>query len=231
MMTKIKFTLLLLLIILAGFFFLSGISDIFNLEYFQSRQNIVNNYQNTNPVLTGIIFTGTYILLTSLSLPVAGIMTLIGGAVFGFIWGIVLVSIASSTGATLAFMISRYLLRDAVQKKYADKLTIINEGISKDGAFYLFTLRMVPVFPYFLINAVMSITPMKTIVFFTVTLVGMLPVIGILVNAGIQLSRIESPDDIFSMRLLASLALVGIFPLLAKKALDIIKSRRSNESL
>ena len=226
-MTKHKLILLSLLIILIAIFFIFGLTDYFSLDYFKAKQASVDNYYNSKPIHSGVIFVSIYIILTSLSLPAAGIMTLIGGAIFGLIWGLILVSIASSSGATLAFLLSRYLFRDTVQKQFSDHLGPINEGIKNDGAFYLFTLRMVPIFPYFMINATMALTPMRTGVFFLVTLIGMLPVTALLVNAGLEISRIESFNDIFSNRLIVTLALLGIFPLLAKKTIELIKSRRN----
>lgn len=227
-MTKQKLILLSLLIVLIILFFVSGVGDYISLDNFKSNQAGINEYFNTNPVYSGIIFVCVYILLTTLSLPAAGIMTLMGGAIFGFIWGLILVSFSSSLGATFAFLLSRYLFRDTVQKRFSHRLGPINEGIKKDGALYLFTLRIVPIFPYFMINAAMAMTPIKTIIFFPVTLIGMLPVSAIFVNAGLQLSRIESPDDILSIRLIASLLMLGIFPFLAKKTFDFIKSRRDS---
>lgn len=153
-------------------------------------------------------------------------MTLVGGAIFGVIWGLLLVSFASSIGATIAFLFSRYLFRESIQDRFSDKLQKLNAGIKKEGAFYLFTLRMVPIFPYFIINAVMGLTPIRTTAFFIVTQLGMLPATAVYVNAGVQISRIESLSDILSPEIIASFVLLGIFPLIAKKTLELIKSRR-----
>jgi uncharacterized membrane protein YdjX (TVP38/TMEM64 family) len=152
-----------------------------------------------------------YILMAALSLPGAAMMTLAGGAVFGIVYGTVLVSFASTIGATLAFLFSRYLFRDWVQRKFSSKLTAINRGIEKEGGFYLFTLRLVPAFPFFVINLVMGVTPLRSSVFYMVSQIGMLPGTLVFVNAGTQLAKIESAGGILSLNLMISFALLGIF--------------------
>lgn len=224
-MTKQKLVLLLLLLVIIGVFLISGVWDNFTLDSFRLKQKIITTYFSSHPVNTGFIFTAVYILLTTLSLPVAGFMTLISGAIFGFTWGLILVSIASSLGATLAFLLSRYLFRDAVQRRFADRLGPVNDGIKNDGAYYLFMLRLVPVFPYFVLNATMALTPLRTAVFFPVTLIGMLPISAILVNAGMQISSISSPSEVLSPRIILSLMLIGLFPLLAKKIMTLFRQR------
>jgi len=229
-MTKQKLILLLVLIVILAIFLGSGLWDNFTLAHFKSKQANIESYINLHPILSGIAYAAVYIILTSLSLPVAGVMTLISGALFGLSWGLLLVSIASSLGATLAFLLARYLFRDAVQQRFAERLRIVNEGIRNDGAAYLFMLRMVPVLPYFVLNAAMALTPIKTRIFLPVTLIGMLPVSAILVNAGLQISRIESMHEIFSARIIISLALIGIFPLLVKKIYTLIRQRKATMS-
>ena len=224
-MTKQKLVLLLLLLVLIGVFLISGAWDNFTLDSFRLKQEGITSYFSSHPVNTGLIFTAVYIVLTTLSLPVAGVMTLVSGAIFGFIWGLFLVSIASSLGATLAFLLSRYLFRDAVQRRFADRLGPVNDGIRNDGAYYLFMLRLIPVLPYFVLNATMALTPLRTAVFFPVTLIGMLPISAILVNAGMQIASISSPGDVLSPRIILSLMLLGIFPLLAKKIMTLFKQR------
>jgi len=167
-----------------------------------------------------------YVAVTALSLPGAAIMTLAAGALFGLATGTVLVSFASSIGATLAFLVSRYLLREAVQTRFGDRLKAINQGVARDGAFYLFTLRLVPVFPFFLINLLMGLTPMRTATFYWVSQVGMLAGTLVYVNAGTRLAAIDSPGDILSPALLASFALLGVFPLVAKRVVDLVRRRR-----
>lgn len=178
------------------------------------------------PLLTGGLFLLLYVLVTALSLPGAAVMTIAAGALFGLAWGTVLVSFASSIGATLAFMVSRYLMRDSVQKRFGDRLQAVNDGIEKGGAFYLFTLRLVPVFPFFLINLLMGLTPIRAVTFYWVSQVGMLAGTLVYVNAGTQLAQLDSLSGILSPSLLLSFALLGIFPLIAKKILSVIKARR-----
>ena len=153
-------------------------------------------------------------------------MTIAAGAFFGLVWGSVLVSLASTVGATLAFLLARFLLRDAVQSRFGDRLRAVNAGIARDGAFYLFTLRLVPYFPFIAINLLMALTPIRTLTFFLVSLVGMFPGTVVYVNAGTQLAGLHSLSDILSPGLIASFTLLGVFPLIAKKAVDIMKSRR-----
>jgi uncharacterized membrane protein YdjX (TVP38/TMEM64 family) len=173
----------------------------------------------------GIYFL-VYIAVTALSLPGAVIMTLAGGALFGLWTGLLLVSFASSIGATLAFLASRFLLRDWVQSRFGNRLAAINAGMAKDGAFYLFTLRLVPVFPFFIINLVMGLTPIKTRTFYWVSQVGMLAGTAVYVNAGTQLAQLEGLSGILSPGLLGSFVLLGIFPLLAKKGVAIVQARK-----
>ena len=197
-----------------------------NLDYLKAQQgNITAAFQN-HPLLSAGIYFGIYVLVTALSLPGATVMTLAGGAVFGLLWGTVVVSFASTIGATLAFLVSRYLLRDMVQSRFGDKLKAVNAGIEKDGAFYLFTLRLVPVFPFFVINLVMGLTPLATRTFYWVSQIGMLAGTIVYVNAGTQLARIDSLDGILSPGLIASFTLLGLFPLIAHKVVDAIKARR-----
>jgi pyruvate/2-oxoglutarate dehydrogenase complex dihydrolipoamide dehydrogenase (E3) component/uncharacterized membrane protein YdjX (TVP38/TMEM64 family) len=175
--------------------------------------------------VAGIYFL-IYIAVTALSLPGAVIMTLAGGALFGLWTGLLLVSFASSIGATLAFLASRFLLRDWVQDRFGNRLAAINAGMAKDGAFYLFTLRLVPVFPFFIINLVMGLTPIKTRTFYWVSQVGMLAGTAVYVNAGTQLAQLEGLSGILSPGLLGSFVLLGIFPLLAKKLVAVVQARK-----
>jgi uncharacterized membrane protein YdjX (TVP38/TMEM64 family) len=167
-----------------------------------------------------------YIAVTALSLPGAAVMTLAGGALLGLLTGTVVISFASTIGATLAFLVSRFLLKDWVQSRFKDKLKAINQGIEKEGAFYLFTLRLVPVFPFFIINLVMGLTPISIRRFYLVSQLGMLPGTLVYVNAGTQLAQIDSLKGILSPGLLLSFALLGLFPLLAKKGVAIFNQKR-----
>lgn len=166
-----------------------------------------------------------YILLTSLSLPGAAVMTLLAGALFGLFIGTIVVSFASTIGATIACFTARFVLRDWIQNKFGNKLGKINEGIDREGAFYLFTLRLIPIFPFWLINLAIGITRMRLWTFYWVSQAGMLPGTIIYVNAGKELARIDSPSEIFSFRLIASFVLLGIFPITAKKLIQLYRLR------
>jgi uncharacterized membrane protein YdjX (TVP38/TMEM64 family) len=157
-------------------------------------------------------------------------MTLAGGALFGLLTGTVVISFASTIGATLAFLVSRFLLKDWVQERFKEKLHTINQGIEREGSFYLFTLRLVPVFPFFIINLVMGLTPIRTTRFYLVSQVGMLPGTLVYVNAGTQLAQIDSLKGILSPGLLLSFALLGMFPLLARKGVALINRKKERNT-
>ena len=207
-------------------FFHFELRQYLTLEYLKEQQADFSVFYEENTVLAIGAFSLVYIVSTALSLPGAALLTLLGGALFGLATGIIIVSFASTIGATLAFTISRLLLRDWVQNKFGSYLKSFNEGIKKDGGFYLFTLRLIPAFPFFVINLVMGLTPMKTLQFFLVSQVGMLAGTVVYVNAGTQLAQIESLKGILSPELLFSFVLLGIFPILAKKLLSFYKSRK-----
>ena len=212
---------------LAYAFFAFDLGQYFSLEYFKAQQANIMAYYEANPWQTALIFFAIYVAVTGLSLPGAAIMTLMGGAIFGLLWATIIVSFASTIGATLAFLVSRFLLRDAMQSKFGNNLKAVNAGIEKDGAFYLFTLRLVPAFPFFVINLVMGLTPIRTSTFFLVSQVGMLAGTIVYVNAGTQIAKIESLSGILSPGLIASFALLGVFPLIAKKLVEFIKARKA----
>ena len=221
-----KYAVLLLIGALVAAFFLFDLGRFFTLEYVQSQREAFTDYYNAHQALTIALYFVVYVAVTALSLPGAAIMTLAGGAIFGLLTGTVVVSFASTIGATLAFLVSRFLLRDLVQEKFGEKLRAVNEGIEKEGAFYLFTLRLIPVFPFFVINLVMGLTPIKARQFFLVSQVGMLAGTIVYVNAGSQLASLQSLSGILSPSLLLSFAALGLFPLIAKKLVGFVKSRR-----
>jgi len=223
-----KIVLLIAILGLTACFFIFDLGQYFNLAFLKAQQSNIDSYYTNNPVKTILLFFFAYVLATGLSLPAAGILTLTGGAIFGVLTGTILVSFASTIGATLAFLASRFLLREYVQSRFSANLKVINQGIEKDGAFYLFTMRLVPVFPFFIINLVMGLTPIRTLTFALVSQLGMLAVTIIFVNAGTQLAKIEEVGDILSPQLIASFVLLGIFPLLAKKSIEVIRARRPN---
>jgi pyruvate/2-oxoglutarate dehydrogenase complex dihydrolipoamide dehydrogenase (E3) component/uncharacterized membrane protein YdjX (TVP38/TMEM64 family) len=226
MKTSKVLVLVAVAVLIAGFF-LFDLSQYFSLDFFKSQQAAIDAYFQANPLQTALIFFAIYVAVTGLSLPGAAIMTLVAGAIFGLLWGTVIVSFASTLGATLAFLVSRFVLRDSVQSRFGDSLKAINQGVEKDGAFYLFTLRLVPVFPFFVINLVMGLTPIRTWTFFWVSQVGMLAGTVVYVNAGLQIAAIDSLSGILSPELIASFALLGIFPLIAKKIVELVKARKA----
>jgi pyruvate/2-oxoglutarate dehydrogenase complex dihydrolipoamide dehydrogenase (E3) component/uncharacterized membrane protein YdjX (TVP38/TMEM64 family) len=218
-----KSKLLVLAVIAAAItaFFVFDLKQYVSLDYFQAQRAAIEAQVQAYPLRTALLFFGVYVAVTGLSLPGAAIMTLIAGALFGLLWGTVIVSFASTLGATLAFLASRFLLRDWVQQRFGDRLRPINEGIAREGAFYLFALRLVPAFPFFVINLVMGLTPIRTSTYYWVSQLGMFAGTLVYVYAGTQLGAFK-----ISAGLLLAFALLGIFPLLAKKALDALKARK-----
>ncbi len=212
----------------AAFFFFD-LSRFLRLEFLkQSQENFRELYAGHRPVFI-LSYMMIYIAVAALSLPGAAVLTLAGGAIFGFWTGFLAVSFASTIGATLACLVSRFLLRDWVENRFGEKLASINDGIAREGAFYLFSLRLVPVFPFFLINLAMGLTPMRIFTFYWVSQIGMLPGTAVYVNAGKELGRIDSLGGILSPGLIASFVLLGIFPLAAKKGLEWFKKSKFAE--
>jgi pyruvate/2-oxoglutarate dehydrogenase complex dihydrolipoamide dehydrogenase (E3) component/uncharacterized membrane protein YdjX (TVP38/TMEM64 family) len=207
-------------------FFAFDVQTYLSLSALQEHKGALDLWVQNHYLQAVLAFFVFYIIVTALSLPGAAVMTLAGGALFGLLWGTVVISFASTIGATLAFLVSRYLLRDGVQKRFGDRLGAINKGIEREGAFYLFTLRLVPVFPFFLINLLMGLTPIRTVTFYWVSQIGMLAGTLVYVNAGTQLAQLESLSGILSPSLIASFALLGVFPLLANRMLGWMKKRR-----
>ncbi len=218
--SRIQLLLGMTALIVAFFYF--DLQHFLTLSSLKSQQTIISNYCNTHPVMAIAIYALFYIAVTGLSLPGATILTLAGGALFGLYWGTLIVSFASSIGATLAFLAARFLFRDVVHNKFGDRLNTIEEGIARDGAYYLFTLRLVPLFPFFVINLLMGITQLKTITFYWVSQAGMLAGTLVYVNAGTQLAKLESLSGVLSPILLGSFVLLGLFPLIAKKFVEYL---------
>ena len=227
LMNKTKLIILISVLGLIGLFFGLGLNQYLSFEYLQSVRGDLNVLINDKPIFISFIFFISYVLITALSLPGAAIMTLVAGAMFGLIWGTILVSFASTIGATLAFLVSRFLFRDAIQKRFYKQMQVINTGIKREGAFYLFTLRLIPAFPFFIINLVMGITSLPVRTFYWVSQVGMLAGTIVYVNAGTQLAQLESLKGILSPALLFSFVLLGLFPLIAKKTIGAYKSFRA----
>jgi uncharacterized membrane protein YdjX (TVP38/TMEM64 family) len=205
-----------------------NLGEYLSLSYIKESRDRFELLYAQNPLPIIAAYMAIYIAVTSLSLPGAAVMTLAGGALFGLLMGTVVVSFASSAGATLACFVSRFILRDWVQSKFSDKLKTINEGIEKEGAFYLFTLRLIPVFPFWLINLVMGVTKMPLKTFYWVSQVGMLGGTIVYVNAGKELARINSISGILSPGLILSFVLLGLFPIATKKLLSLYKARKAS---
>jgi pyruvate/2-oxoglutarate dehydrogenase complex dihydrolipoamide dehydrogenase (E3) component/uncharacterized membrane protein YdjX (TVP38/TMEM64 family) len=208
-------------------FFALDLGRFLTLEFFQAQQAGIDTFYRENTALTVGIYFLAYVAMAALSLPGAAIMTLVGGAIFGLLWGTVIVSFASTIGATLAFLVARFLLRDYVQRRFGGHLRAVNEGVRRDGALYLFLLRLVPAFPFFMINLVMALTPMRTVTFFLVSQVGMLAGTVVYVNAGTQLAGIEELGDILSPGLIGAFFLLGVFPFLARGVARVVQRRRA----
>ena len=226
-----KLALLLVIGILFFVFNHYGLSEYFTLSYIQSQKDVFSEFYTQNQFFTIGTFFLIYVLAAALSLPGAAVLTLLSGALFGFAVGTIVVSFSSTIGATLAFLISRLLLRDSVEKKFKKYIDSINQGIKKDGAFYLFTLRLIPIFPFFIINLVMGVTSIRTLTYFLVSQIGMLPGTMVYVNAGLRLSELESLGGILSFKVLSSFALLGIFPFLAKKFIEKIKAKKFTKGI
>ena len=223
-MKKIILVLVIVGVVL-GFFALD-LDQLLTLENIKTRQAEFLELRNGAPVMVSLVFFALYVAVTALSLPGAVIMTLAAGGLFGLAWGFVIVSFASTIGATLAFLVSRYLLRSWVQQRFGDRLEPINRGMAQEGALYLFSLRLVPIFPFFLINILMGLTPIRTFTYYWVSQVGMLAGTLVYTNAGTQLAGIDGLQGILSPGLLLSFALLGIFPLIASKLNLWLKRRR-----
>ncbi|MBI5551835.1 MAG: TVP38/TMEM64 family protein [Desulfobacterales bacterium] len=206
-------------------FFSLNLRQYLSLEYIKASQETFQSLYQSHRFSVIAAYMGIYIVATALSLPGAAVLTLAGGGLFGLLTGTVAVSFASTIGATLACAGSRFLLRDWVQGKLGDKLATINAGIEKEGAFYLFSLRLVPVFPFFVINLLMGLTPMRLFTFFWVSQLGMLAGTVVFVNAGRQLARIDSLSGILSPGVLVSFAVLGLFPITVKKLLALYKRK------
>ncbi|HNX24984.1 MAG TPA: TVP38/TMEM64 family protein [Spirochaetota bacterium] len=215
----------------AAAFFVFDLNHYFTLSYLKESREKFNIFYTDNRTLTIIIYMLIYIVMTALSLPGAALLNLAGGALFGFVITLISVSFASTIGATLACFFSRYLLRNWVEKKFRDRLSVINSGIEKEGAFYLFMLRLIPVFPFFLINLLMGLTRIRLVTFYWVSQIGMLAGTAVYVNAGRELGKIESMSGIFSPGLIISFAILGIFPVAVKKILYWYRIKTGKETV
>lgn len=207
-----------LLISVIGIFFIFGFNDFFSIDSVKKTKFVISDFKSSYPLLTATIFFLIYVTGTSLSLPVAGILSITGGALFGLAWGTIIVTTAGVTGATIAFLLSRYLLREYIQNRFGNRLMTINKGIEENGNVYLLTMRLIPVIPYFVINTLMGLTPMSVYRFSLVSLFGMVPVTMILVNGGVQVASINSIGGILSFKVISAFTLIGLIPILSQIA-------------
>lgn len=221
-----------LLIVLAGIiavalFYYFDLKQYLTLSYIKESQQYFQQLYAEHRLLVISSYMAIYIAVTALSLPGAAIMTLAGGGLFGFTVGTIVISFASTIGATLACAVSRYLLRDSVQGKFGDNLTAINKGIEEEGAFYLFTVRLIPVFPFFIINLLLGLTKMPLLTYFWVSQLGMLPGTMVYVNAGKELAKIDSLGGILSPGLITSFVILGLFPITVKKIMGFYRKKKA----
>lgn len=220
-----KIVIITLIVAVAAAFFLLDLGQFLTLEYIKDSQARFQAVYSNHPVLVIGCYMTVYIVVTALSLPGAVVMTLAGGGLFGVLVGTIAVSFASTIGATLACFVARFILRDWVQSRFGEKLTAINKGMDEEGAFYLFSLRLIPLFPFFVINLLMGLTTMPLRTYFWVSQIGMLPATIVYVNAGKQLAQIESLAGIASPGLIISFVILGLFPITVKKAMAFYKHR------
>ena len=218
---------IVLLLVLVKVF---ALDQYLTLAFLKAQQARFAALYAANPVPVIGAYTLLYIAVTALSLPGAAVMTLAGGGLFGLVTGTIVVSFASTIGATCACIVARYLLRDWVQGRFGDKLIKINEGMAREGGFYLFSLRLVPIFPFFVVNLVMGLTPIRMTTYYWVSQLGMLPATVVFVNAGRELARLESLAGILSPGLILSFALLGLLPLVARKLLGLHRGATTTRS-
>ncbi len=226
-----KALILAALLVVVGLFFYFDLSSYLNLDYLKESQSRFQQLYDEHRFTVIAFYMLIYIIVTALSLPGAAVMTLAGGALFGLMVGTIVVSFASTIGATCAFLASRFFLRDWVQGRFSARLHTINEGMRKEGAFYLFSLRLIPVFPFFIINLLMGLTKMRVTTYFWVSQLGMLPATVVYVNAGNELAQIDSLASILSPGLIGSFVLLGLFPISVKKIMERFRRAQDMESI
>jgi len=207
-------------------FFMLDLGRYFSLEFIKQSQGEFTRLYQANPVQVSLAFLAIYIAVAAFSLPGAAILTLAGGAGFGLVWGTVLVSFASTIGATLAMLAARYVLRDSIERRFGKRLGSLNKGIEREGALYLFTLRLIPAMPFFVLNLLMGLTRIRTWTYFWVSQVGMLAGTVVYVYAGTELAKIDSLRSILSPGLMGAFVLLGLFPLVTKKVVDVVRGRK-----
>ena len=224
-MSKLKVLIFFSILVLFVFIFKMDISNYLNIEFFLNEKDKLLLFYKNQPLVFIIIYFCFYVFCATFSIPGAAILTLTSGFLFGFVIGSLVVSLGSTTGAVFSFLISRFLLKDFIQKKFAKKLKRINEGLKKDGLFYMLSLRLVPIFPYVLINLLMGVTPISLKQYTIGSFLGMLPMTFVFVNAGKQLSHIQSVSEIFSGKIILSFFLLAILPWLLKLLIKKVNKR------
>lgn len=223
---NMRFLLVALILVLITVYFTTGAGSYLTLASLKQNQELLTAQFSNHPLLVSFIFGLGYVLVTALSIPGATILTLASGAIFGLFYGTIIASVASTLGATLSFLGARYLFRQSAERRFRERMSSINQGLQKEGSFYLFTLRLIPAFPFFLVNLVMGLTNFSAWRFFLVSQIGMLPGTFVYVNAGTEISKIESLKGILSPGLLISFSLLGILPLLSKWLIGYFRSRK-----
>ncbi|GAA6139203.1 TVP38/TMEM64 family protein [Arenicella sp. 4NH20-0111] len=226
---KAKIIIIALIIGIAAAVYFFELGQYLSLDYFKAQQATFNEYYQRNPLLVVAVFFLGYVALTGASVPAATTLTVLAGAIFGTAVGSVIVSFASSIGATIAFLVSRFLFRDAVESKFGDRLAKIQDGIEREGAFYVFGLRLVPLFPFVMLNSLLGLTKIKTWTFYWASQLGMVAGTIVYVNAGSQLAEIDSLGDIASPGLIASFVALGLLPIASKYILNILRGRKQVE--
>jgi len=227
-MNKKKIIFLSLVLLVFGLFFYFDVGSFLSFSYLKSKQLAFNEFKNKNYFLTALIFIVVYTISTAASLPGAALLTLLSGALFGLFVGTLFVSFSSTMGATLAFLSSRFLFRKSVKSSFPKAYNRINEGIDKEGGLYLFSVRLIPIFPFFVVNLLMGLTNIKTFTYMWVSALGMLPGTIAYVNAGTQISQLKSTKGILSLELIGAFAIIGLLPLVSKKIVEFLKKRKSN---
>ena len=227
---KTKIILAAIFAALFSAFFYFNLQQYINLQNLKEQKDALQQLYITQPVAISAAYFVIYVLVAALALPAAAIITLAGGAIFGFWHGLVLVSFASTIGATIAFILTRYLFHDAVQKKFGSQLETVNKGIETEGAFYVFGMRLVPLIPFVIVNSLLGLTKLKTITFYWASQLGMLIGTAVFVNAGTQLAEIDNLGDILSVNLILSFVLLGVFPIIAKHGLNWVKKNKQIEN-
>ena len=221
-----KTVLLLVVAVLVAAFFVFDLNQLLTLDGLKTSMDRFEALREQSPVRVAVVFFVIYVVVTALSLPGATLMSLAAGALFGLAGGTLLVSFASSIGATLAFLASRFLFRDVIQSRFGQRLKAINDGMARDGPMYLFTLRLVPLFPFFLVNLLMGLTPIRTFSYYWISQLGMLAGTLVYINAGTELAKVSSLSGIVSPALVFSFVLLGVFPVGAKKFINFLQARR-----